>query len=315
MTSLSIIIPATDRRETLGRVVESIRRAEAAPEELIIVDEPPELGASAARNLGAQRAAGEVLVFVDSDVEVHPDVFFRIRRAFEANELTAIFGSYDDDPERHGVVSDFRNLLHHHVHHEGAGEATTFWTGLGAVRREAFLAVGGFDESLTHLEDVDLGMRLCKQGARIRLDPTIQGKHLKAWTLPNMVYTDLFGRGIPWIRLLARDPSNTSTLNLGWRHRASAVASLVLVAGLLTRRPRLVGGPLLLLCMLNGSFYAVLLRSRGWAQAVAGVPLHALHHVVGAAAVPGTAILYVSERLRRQTDHGQDRPPRHPENS
>jgi hypothetical protein len=166
--------------------------------------------------------------------------------------------------------------------------------------------VGGFDEGLAHLEDVDLGMRLCKQGARIQLDPTIQGKHLKAWTLPNMVYTDLFGRGIPWIRLLVRDPSNTSALNLGWRHRASAAASLVLVAGVVARRPRLVAGPLLLLCMLNGSFYAVLLRSRGWKQALAGVPLHALHHVAGAAAVPGTAILYVSERLRSHADRRKE---------
>jgi hypothetical protein len=165
--------------------------------------------------------------------------------------------------------------------------------------------VGGFDERFSHLEDVDLGMRLTERGAKIRLDPSIQGKHLKAWSLVGMIHTDFFGRGIPWVRLLARNPSNTTALNLGWRHRVSAVASLVLLAGVVTRRPRRILGPLVLLCTLNRSFYAVLLRSRGWTQAAIGVPLHAVHHIVGAAAVPGTLLLYIAERLKRflRRDH------------
>ena len=51
--------------------------------------------------------------------------------------LSALFGAYDDLPAAPGIVSNFRNLLHHHVHHRNAGPAETFWTGLGAVRRRA----------------------------------------------------------------------------------------------------------------------------------------------------------------------------------
>ena len=87
------------------------------------------------------------------------DALARIRAAFADDPgLTAVFGSYDDAPPG-GTVAAFRNLLHHHVHHRGAGPASTFWSGLGAIRRDAFLAVGGFDgERFPHpsVEDVDL---------------------------------------------------------------------------------------------------------------------------------------------------------------
>ena len=173
VTTLSVVIPATDRPATLNVVIAAVERA-ASAEELIVVDSPEHLGPAAARNLGAQRAQGDVIVFVDADVEVHEDAFGRIRSAFDRDQtLAASFGSYDDAPGADGIVSDFRNLLHHHVHHQGAGVATTFWAGLGAIRREVFLAIGGFDEARfprASIEDVELGMRLLKRD-RIRSLP------------------------------------------------------------------------------------------------------------------------------------------------
>ena len=136
MVTLSVIVPATDQPATLARCLDALRAGSDQPDELTVVDSPHGHGPAAARNQGAQRAAGDVLVFVDADVEAHRDALARIRRAFNRNpNLSAVFGSYDDDPGSAGLISDFRNLLHHHVHHEGAGEAMTFWAGLGAVRR------------------------------------------------------------------------------------------------------------------------------------------------------------------------------------
>jgi hypothetical protein len=287
---LSAIVPATDQPEHLERVVAAIRAADESPDEVIVVDHALLPGPAGARNAGAERADGDVLVFVDADVVPHHDAFRRIRAAFAAEpQLVALFGSYDDSPPALGVVSGFRNLLHHFVHQDSQGEATTFWAGLGAIRREAFVTAGGFDAArypLPSIEDIELGMRLARTGARMRLDGAIQGTHLKQWTLRSMVLTDLHARGVPWVALLAQDGAVPTALNLGWRHRASAASALALAISVVARRPRPAVAALAALLLLNSRFYRLLLDRRGPAQAAAGVGLHALHHLTGVAAVP-----------------------------
>ena len=288
--TFSVVIPATDGPPSLARCIAAIKASTTAPDEVIVVETPSAAGPGEARNVGARRANGDLLVFVDADVEVHPDAFAQILQGFESDgELVAVFGSYDDDPERHGLVSDFRNLLHHHVHQSGAGPASTFWAGLGAIRRGDFLVLEGFDEERfphASIEDIELGMRLAGEGKRIVLDPSVQGKHLKRWTLASMIRTDFGRRGVPWVRLLLDKGAPSDALNLGLRHRVSAAASLALVVGLIARRPRVAGAAGFVLVALNASFYNLLLTKRGLRQAAAGVPLHVLHHLTGVAAVP-----------------------------
>lgn len=297
MTSVSIIVPATNEPPTLGRCVAALRGADGGPDEIIVVDGPPHLNAAAARNAGAARASGDVLLFVDSDVELHGDAVRRVRERFDADpDLAALFGSYDDAPTEKGLVSAFRNLLHHHVHHQSPGAASTFWTGLGAVRRDAFEALGGFDEQVEFMEDVDLGMRLSADGSSIELDPAIQCTHLKRWTLTGMVATDFWGRGVPWTVLLLRHRGSAGALNLGWSHRLSALAAVVAPVALLGGRRRVALGCVLTLVALNRRFYVLLWRRRGPAAAAAGVALHAVHHAVGAAAVPVGIARFLGKR-------------------
>ena len=297
MVSLTVVVPATDAPPSLERCLAAIARADDGPEEVVVVDGPDRFSASEARNRGVARATGDVVVFVDSDVEVHADVFTRIRRAFADDPvLDAVYGSYDDSPDAPGAVSKFRNLLHHHVHQMGAGPADTFWTGLGAVRRAVFLEVGGFDAvRYPHpsIEDIDLGRRLDARGARIVLDPSIQGTHLKTWTLRSMVWTDLARRAIPWVALEWRSRSFSSALNLGWLHRASAVMCIVGVVALALRSWVLVAVAGVTLVFLNHRFYALLLRRLGVVHAAAGVGLHVVHHLVAVIAVPIGVVLTV----------------------
>jgi GT2 family glycosyltransferase len=300
---VSAIVPATNQPETLPACLEAIRTAEAPPEELIVVDHPAGAGPAAARNAGAQQATGDILVFVDSDVVVHADAFLRIRDAFaDRPELSAVFGAYDDAPPAQGVVSAFRNLLHHHVHASSPGPAHTFWAGLGAVRRQTFIAHGGFDArryARPSIEDVELGVRMTAAGARIELDPAIQGTHLKSWTLPEMIRTDFHRRGVPWVVLLCRQGGGGSmVLNLGWRHRMSALAVVAATVGLARGKPRVVATSASALVLLNRPFYALLYRRRGLADALVGVLLHAVHHLSGAAAVPAGVAVHIADRWR-----------------
>lgn len=302
---LSVIVPATNAPSTLERALEAIDRASEEGDEVIVVRDPPLTGPALARNAGAAQASGDVLVFVDADVEVDARALARIRAAFRHDRaLTAVFGSYDDHPAAKGVVSGFRNLLHHHVHHAGAGPATTFWAGLGAVRRDAFLACGGFDGvrfAAPSVEDIELGMRLSDGGEQIRLDPTIQGTHLKRWTLCSMVRTDFVCRGIPWVGLLLanRSQSRSTALNLGWRHRLSALASVGAVPAVALLELTLLAAFLVALVALNHSFYALLLRRRGPVEAAIGVLLHAVHHLTAVASVPAGMLVVGRTRADR----------------
>ena len=281
---LAVIVPATDDPPTLPRTRASLEAALAPADELVVVSHAQRPGPSGARNEGASATSAEILVFVDSDVEIHPDALDRIRARFAGDpDLDAIFGSYDDEPAAGDVVSTFRNLLHHHVHQESVGPVESFWAGLGAVRRGSFDAAGGFRE-LRGVEDIELGTRLARAGATIELDGAILGKHLKRWTLRSMVRTDLFVRGIPWAQLALEGRATRSGLNRGWRHRLSAAASVVIVDRLVRRRLAAAGAALVALCVLNLRFYR-LLAARGPRYLAGGIPLHVIHHLISGVAL------------------------------
>ena len=310
--NLAAVVPATDRPATLDRCVSALRAALRDGDELIVVTVPEALGPAAARNLGAARTRAEVIVFVDSDVVVHANALDRLRAAFAADAgLAAVFGSYDDRPPARGAVSQFRNLLHHHVHQRHAGAAATFWSGLGAVRRADFLAVGGFDPArFTHpaVEDIDLGMRLRARGARIRLDPAVQGTHLKHWTLRGMVHTDFRRRGLPWTLLCLEHGGLPPTLNLCLAERASAGGLLVATSAALTGRGRLAAGVLAATLALDAPFLRLLHRRTGARGTAAGVALHAVHRLVGAASLAGGVALHASGRGTPSTAAGAPPP-------
>lgn len=254
------------------------------------------LGPGGARNAAAAVARGAWLVFIDADVRVHADTLQRIAEEVHRNPgLAALFGSYDDHPEAHGIISQYRNLLHRFVHLGGAGGAETFWAGCGAVRRDAFEAIGGFDTvrfPRPQIEDIELGYRLRDRGGRILLDPSIQGTHLKRWRLGAMLRTDLRDRGIPWMRLLLERRGRTSpTLNTRpieqLRVAVAGLSAIVGVAAMPLQEPRLAItslGMLALLVAINLPIYAWFARERGTLFATAVVPLHLVHYISNALA-------------------------------
>ena len=131
-------------------------------------------------------------------------------------ELAAVFGAYDERPRDAGFISQYRNLSHSYFHQTSNAEARTFWAGLGAIRREAFDAVGGFDERFGRpsVEDIDFGYRMSGLGYKILLDPTIRGCHLKRWTLRSAIVSDLRDRGIPWTQLMLKFARLDNDLNV-----------------------------------------------------------------------------------------------------
>lgn len=198
-------------------------------------------GPAYARNRGVEAAAGDIIFFIDADVLVHPDTLAVAVKVLESEpETAAVFGSYDDQPEHRSFLSQYRNLYHHWVHQTGQNEASTFWTGCGAIRREIFMKMGGFEANYQRpsIEDIELGSRLCRSGYRIRLEKTMLCTHMKQWKFWNLLKTDIFRRGVPWALLLLRNQDAPSDLNLSNNSRfatlLAGILALTVLALLLT---------------------------------------------------------------------------------
>lgn len=189
-------------------------------------------GPGAARNAAASEARGDYLWFVDADVLLAEDAARRLSAVLNEVRPTAVFGSYDDAPAASNFLSQYKNLVHAYYHRRGRRDASTFWSGCGAVERTAFLAVGGFDAERYRepsIEDIELGYRLRSAGASIVSAPAMRGKHLKVWRLGNLLHTDVFRRGIPWSTLMLERGALTDDLNVSRGERWRAVLAVLFV--------------------------------------------------------------------------------------
>lgn len=289
------------------------RVAACFADRMVVLDGMPG-GPAKARNAGASVARGEWLVFVDADVRTHRDALRRIVEGIERDRtVVALFGTYDARPHAPGLVSRYRNLLHRYVHLSGAGPAESFWAGLGAVRRDTFAEVGGFDMiryPRPQIEDIELGYRMRDRGARIILDPLIQGTHLKRWTFGTMLRTDFFDRALPWIQLVLRRTHHTSSLNIRWQERVKVLmAGLALAAVgasvlLLDSRLLLAAATLeMFLVLWNVPVYRWFAGQAGVKFAIAVIPLHLAYYAANAvAAAIGVARHVVRRRGTAASD-------------
>ena len=311
--TISAVMPAYNAAHLLDRVLPPLLRMleEGSLDELLVVDDcstddtaekarkmgarvlttPGNGGPGLARNLAAEHARGEILWFVDSDVIAHPGGPEAIRRAFAEEGVEACFGSYDDRPGADSWFSNYKNLLHRYHHQTARREATTFWSGCGAVRRETFLALGGFDNEtyrVPSIEDVELGYRIRRAGGRILVCRDLLGKHLKVWSVRQAIFTDIFRRALPWSRLMISREGLTDDLNTSKAERARAVLAGVLALSVLALPLSAVQWwlPLalaLLALAANWHFFRYLWKNGGLAFALAAMAFHQIYYIYSAA--------------------------------
>lgn len=257
LSNISVIIPVYNGGENFRRCLTSLSKSKSVAIEVIVVADGDtdgswllaenfgatvirsltNVGPAKARNLGAELAKGDILFFVDADVEIYPDTIDKVAIAFkEERGLAALIGSYDDSPGASNFLSQYKNLFHHYTHQTATTEASTFWGACGAIRRDIFLEIGGFDESYHKpcVEDIELGYRLKQGGYRIKLCKNIQVKHLKDWRVISLLKAEFFYRALPWSTLILRHRHMINDLNLKLNNRISVVLIYLLLITLVT---------------------------------------------------------------------------------
>jgi glycosyltransferase involved in cell wall biosynthesis len=251
--TVSVVIPVRNAAVDLASALSALANSRVPPSEIIVVDDGStddsgevarkhgavvirnavSAGPAAARNLGATLASGDILLFIDADVCVQPRTIERILDNFENDlALAAVFGSYEAETAATDFLSRYKNFQHHFVHQHSQDRASTFWTGCGAIRKERFFESGGFSTRFTRpaVEDIELGMRLARGGAAIRLDKSVQVTHLKHWRLRQLIRTEVLDRAIPWTELLLANGAIPDDLNLTSSQRFSAGLALMATA-------------------------------------------------------------------------------------
>ncbi len=273
-------------------------------------------GPAAARNRGAAQASGEVLLFLDSDVVPDPRLLDHVRAHFAHPEHPpAVMGSYDDKPLGQSTVSRFRNLLHCYTHRTGSPEASTFWTGCGAMRKDLFHQMGGFSAErfgIPSIEDVDLGIRVRLAGHRILLNPDLQVQHRKIWTWSSMIRTDIFHRAVPWSSLMLEGAALPADLNFKPEQRLCGIAVVLATAllPLLFWMPLWAGSGIALLLgyvtAVNWPFYRFLAACGGWGFAIRSMPAHWIYYWSG---VIGMGIAVVKHTWKKVFGRSGNREP------
>jgi GT2 family glycosyltransferase len=213
----SVVVVSHNEGENLLRTVQSFLEALPAASEIIVVDDVssdgsieelpadrvqivrPEtrLGISAARNLGASRAHGDVLIFSDAHVDVTPGFLQPLRDALKLPGVGAVGPVVSTRGFETSKGFGFRwrdpALNVEWLNGHGRGPApypVPMLVGcFMVVRRNLFDQVGGFDDGMIVYghEDAELSMRLWVLGHRCLLVPEVDITHLFRETHPYAV--------------------------------------------------------------------------------------------------------------------------------
>ena len=244
----SVVIPTYQRRDVVVSSVRALAGQEGAPpfEVVVVVDGSddgsaevlraletpfplsvvgqPNAGRPAACNRGASAAVGELLLFLDDDMEAHPCLLAEHERSHREG-ADAVIGHLPLHPESPPgflatAVGTWAEQRRQAIEQRGGKvELGDFVTGQMSVRRDVFLRLGGFDTYFTRPyggEDLDLGRRLAADGRTLAFNPdAISWQRYVVTPRQLLRQWRYFGRGA--VLLARKHPDQIDKIFRGWR--------------------------------------------------------------------------------------------------
>lgn len=185
MTLISVIVPTLNEEKYIGKLLDSLKAQDCSDFEVIIVDGgsvdrtveiaraygarvlvEPGLREFPSRNMGAELAEGEILLFTGADAIFPGDLIGKVSQKFSDPELLALGGSgIPYEVGLHWKIEWGLYLLARYLFAKLPKPLKAFSssTNLTAVRKSAFFDAGGFDPNDLNADGM-LGRKLCGMG-------------------------------------------------------------------------------------------------------------------------------------------------------
>lgn len=245
MKTISIVIPTQNKCRSLARTLASLERIDAAGGrfDVIVVDDAStdetegwlaryrpqfpirrvrnacKAGPARARNRGSALAEGDIVLFLDDDMECEPGLVDAHMAHHGSGEDVAVVGRvlYHSDLRRSALTRYFD--AQHRGHASALCPPARFASNNLSLSRALFDRVGLFDDSFScvGLEDVELGLRLARvPGCRLRYEKQALAYHYHDQSLRDYVrkVDEAGAKNLPI--LASKYPAELGTGALGW---------------------------------------------------------------------------------------------------
>lgn len=211
---VSVIISTYNNEKTIKLCLEAIEKNNYKNYEIIVVDDgssdksveiaeqfPCKVlrtgvngGPSVTRNLGAKHAEGEILFYLDGDIAMFPDAIENAVEEFgKSDEIGSVCGYHAKTSLiKDSLIKEYRNMQSHYWKKTSEGFATILSVAIGAIRKDVFFEIGGFNPELRQSEDVEFGDRISGK-YKILITPRVMGYH-DGDNNPFIVFKKLFMR-------------------------------------------------------------------------------------------------------------------------
>jgi len=201
MMHFSIIIPTHNSQDTIKSCLDAIFSSRNKDFELIVVDDgstdetakivrnyPCHLislkenkGPGYTKNTGANKASGQIFIFIDSDVLIKDDTLDIISKSFaEDGELVGVTGLLSLFCPHKNFFSQYKNLYMHYIFKQCQKYTDFFYGSIMAIKKEEFLP---FNETFKITDDTELGQRYKGLNKKITLVNRLEVTHLKKYSL------------------------------------------------------------------------------------------------------------------------------------
>ncbi len=302
MPEISIVIPTYNASFSIGQCLEAIYKTKNVDFEVIVVDDistdntldvvrkypcrvielEKKSGPSVGRNAGVENAQSDIVMFVDSDAVVQDGGIEWIVEGFKGNPSVAcISGVFDANPNEIGWFSRYRDRQVVYWHYSACDEVTVFVLTAGAIRKNIFFEVGGFERQFgvaADIEDFEIGHRIVGKGYKMVVDKNAKFYHFEHSSRFWMLVKKLFKRTRLWMHLFSKSRKFEKNYATPSRSLAAVFAGLSLLSLLASPFVNVAGGFFLffflIFIVLDAGFYAYLFKDGGLFFMLFAVAVH-----------------------------------------